>query len=105
MPRAGRGREGRVSPVVGGGLRSSPPRLPGGGWYPLLPCLGGGRARTPRGHTLGARTPGSGRVKDDLHPAALSPRSGVRVRARVLVLREQLGVPRGGQHPVPHRID
>ena len=77
----------------------------------------GGGARTPRGHTLGARTPGSGRVKDDLHPAAPSPRphelaggeprprSGVRVRARVLVLREQLGVPRGGQHPVPHRTD
>ena len=107
-----------------GGVGLSGPLLRGcrggGGGVSRLASPTGGRgggARTPRGHPPRARTPGSGRVKDDSHPVAPAPRphdlaggeprpcGGVRARARVLVLREQLGVPRGGQHHVPHHID
>ena len=62
-------------------------------------------------------TPGSGRVEHYLHPAApppcrheLSrrqprPSVGVAPRAGVLVLRGQLGRPRGWRHRIPHGED
>ena len=62
----------------------------------------------------GARTPGSGRVEDDLHPAVPPPhlhecadreprpRVGVAPRVGVPVLRGWLGRLWGGRHRVPH---
>ena len=105
VPRVGRGQGGRGGshPRWGGGgspVLSSTAAGGGGDDIPVgLASLGGG-GRTPCGQPLGARTPRSRRVNDDLHGAVPSPRphelaggearphGGVRALARVQVLRE-----------------
>ena len=115
MLRAGRGGAGLISRGGGGhspagGSFVLPHHLGGGGGGSILALQGGGGGRGLHASThRGACTPGSGRVKDDLHPRGVvaTPARALGRRATpagVLVLQEQPGLPRGGQHHVPHCI-
>ena len=70
----------------------------GGGCCRAAGWGGGGGHGSLGGRPPGARTPGSGCVKSDLHPAAQPPRPrcGVLPRAGVLVLRGCGGDPGAG---------
>ena len=111
---AGRGHACRsATGWEGGGGHAHLARGGGGDLVPLPGRGAGGASRLLRLPAWGLHT-WVRRVKDDVHPAALSPRphelmggeprphGGVLSRAGVLVLRGQLGLPRGWQYRIPH---